>query len=324
MDSMKSPFAVIIGDVNIDIITPPFDPKWLAEGETSIVLDEFTPSLGGNGINVAATLASLEANHLFFGGLGDCGNSIWIEKKCKKLGVNTHFGKLDGKSAGITFAMTYHDGRRQFVATLGTNKIITYENLNLQALKEITPGCHVHRSGFWYTPGLKGKPTIDLFRDIISRGGDTSIDVGWDPEGFTPKNRDILYKTLEYTKFFFGNQKEIKAITQKEDINDAYDEMLNISTTIEEPVLVVHGGEKGCFVITRNEKIHIDSYKLKKIINPTGSGDVFNGGFIYGLLQGWDFRKSAEFANKTACVHLQDLTKIYPNKQDVNSFRIIE
>ena len=121
----RSPFAVVIGDINIEIITPPFDPQIFQTGETSCVLDNFTMSLGGNAINVAATIAGFHDSSHIYRGYGRLCISDWIRKRCDQLGINTSLGTIEGKTAGIIFAMTYIDGRCQFVATLGTNKLIT-------------------------------------------------------------------------------------------------------------------------------------------------------------------------------------------------------
>jgi sugar/nucleoside kinase (ribokinase family) len=310
--------AVVLGDVNIDIITPPFDPQILQDAETSCVLDEFTMSLGGNAINMAGALAALKDNHQFIGGLGDCAISEWIKKKCKSLEINTKFGILEGKSAGITFALTYTGGKRQFVATLGTNNIISLDDLDLSILDNPDMNIHLHRAGFWYTSNMRDA-TANLFKKVIEKGDETSLDVGWDPDDFSEKSRDILYKTLNYTKYFFANEKEILAITNKSAIDDAYDELLTISKVIENPVIVVHRGEKGSAIISRNERIFIDPVPNIEVINPTGSGDVFNGGFVHGLLEGLSLKDSAIFAGKLAAVHLKDITKIYPTLQDVEN-----
>lgn len=311
---MGKSFATVIGDINIDIITPPFDPEILQRGETSCVLDEFTLSLGGNAINVAGALAALNDPHIFLGGIGTCAVSEWIKKRCQQLNIQTKFGILEEKSAGITVALTYTGGRRQFVATLGTNKLITMDKLDLSVLKTTS---HLHRAGFWYTPKLKGEPTIRMFKEIIQNGNQTSLDVGWDPENFNDTNQEILYQTLEYTSIFFGNEKEFKAITRKTKIEDAYHELLGISKTIEEPILVVHQGEHGCSVVSKKGILKIAAYPLLKLINPTGSGDVFNGAFIHGLLNGWNLEQSARFAAKSAAVHISDITKIYPTIEDI-------
>ena len=39
------------------------------------------------------------------------------------------------------------------------------------------------------------------------------------------------------------------------------------------------------------------------VVDTTGCGDVFHGGYIYGLLQGWDIRQTVRFA--AACAALK-------------------
>ncbi|HID90636.1 TPA: carbohydrate kinase family protein, partial [Candidatus Bathyarchaeota archaeon] len=34
--------------------------------------------------------------------------------------------------------------------------------------------------------------------------------------------------------------------------------------------------------------------------DPTGAGDAFDGGFVVGLLRGWDYRRIGRFANAVA------------------------
>ncbi|MBI5455317.1 MAG: hypothetical protein HY956_11860, partial [Deltaproteobacteria bacterium] len=39
-----------------------------------------------------------------------------------------------------------------------------------------------------------------------------------------------------------------------------------------------------------------------KAVDTTGAGDVFHGGYIYGLLQGWGIEKTVEFASAFAAL----------------------
>jgi len=38
------------------------------------------------------------------------------------------------------------------------------------------------------------------------------------------------------------------------------------------------------------------------VVDTTGAGDVFHGGYIYGLLQGWDIKKVVRFASAFAAL----------------------
>jgi adenosine kinase len=52
--------------------------------------------------------------------------------------------------------------------------------------------------------------------------------------------------------------------------------------------LVVTLGEKGTAIFTSDEVIEIPIVPTPKIVDPTGVGDAFRGGFLYGYSKGWD------------------------------------
>lgn len=60
--------------------------------------------------------------------------------------------------------------------------------------------------------------------------------------------------------------------------------------------------EKGCICETRDgDSFSIPGHRGRhSIIDTTGCGDVFHGGYIYGLLQGWPIKQCARFANAAA------------------------
>lgn len=312
MSLMNMKKCAVLGDINIDIITPPFV---LPEDESSCVLDEFTLSLGGNAANVAASLAALEAEHEFHGVTGDGAISQWIQQRCAGLGMNTRLIPLKDHSSGITFAMTFLGGRRQFIATLGTNKLLKLKYIDE---KRILLSDHLHRAGFWYTPGLLGSPNQYLMKSMISEGKQTSLDVGWDPDGYPETHREILYDVLEYTQFFFLNMKEMRAITGYNDIDKGLEMLLQISTHVDKPVVILHQGPAGSLIATRCKRIKIETADVPQN-NPTGTGDIYNAGFIYGLLNEWDLKKCGYFADKLATTHLADVNTIYPTMADINS-----
>ena len=43
------------------------------------------------------------------------------------------------------------------------------------------------------------------------------------------------------------------------------------------------------------------------VVDTTGAGDVFHGGFIYGLLQNWEVTEILRFANAVAALKCRDL-----------------
>lgn len=66
-------------------------------------------------------------------------------------------------------------------------------------------------------------------------------------------------------------------------------------------VLCVTVGDQGAQALDGDRFIHSPGFAVHPV-DTTGSGDVFRGGFIYGLLQGWDTARILRFANAAAAV----------------------
>jgi sugar/nucleoside kinase (ribokinase family) len=70
--------------------------------------------------------------------------------------------------------------------------------------------------------------------------------------------------------------------------------------------LAVTLGVQGAMAVVGNECIRFPAFKVHAV-DTTGAGDIFHGGFIYGLLQNWPLEQIMSFANAAAglnCTHL--------------------
>jgi sulfofructose kinase len=68
------------------------------------------------------------------------------------------------------------------------------------------------------------------------------------------------------------------------------------------PVVGITRGAEGAVFVDRDRRLlQVPGFKVP-IADTTGAGDVFHGGFIYGLLQGWALEDIARFANAVAAM----------------------
>jgi sulfofructose kinase len=65
--------------------------------------------------------------------------------------------------------------------------------------------------------------------------------------------------------------------------------------------LTVTMGERGSITVSNSEFLQIPAFTVKAV-DTTGAGDVFHGGYIYGILQGWDIRDTIIFASALAAM----------------------
>ncbi len=63
-------------------------------------------------------------------------------------------------------------------------------------------------------------------------------------------------------------------------------------------------GADGCNVYVQGEKTHVPGVKASAVVDPTGCGDAFRGGLLYGLSQGWDLVKSVTLANRIGAIKI--------------------
>ena len=89
-----------------------------------------------------------------------------------------------------------------------------------------------------------------------------------------------LEKIIQKTNILLINESELSLITKNENILDSSKQILSMGPQ----KVVVKLGSKGARCISKNEDISVGVYPLKDVVDPTGAGDVFGGGFVSGLI----------------------------------------
>ena len=80
-------------------------------------------------------------------------------------------------------------------------------------------------------------------------------------------------------------------------------------------------GEKGCLCRSKEETFVQPAFEVD-VVDTTGSGDVFHGAFIYGILHNWDLRKTTEFSNAVAAMKCRKVggRAGIPTRKEVDEF----
>ena len=85
-------------------------------------------------------------------------------------------------------------------------------------------------------------------------------------------------------------------------IADVAHELLNLGPQI----VVITQGENGGFCFTQGGEFAFFGFKVE-VVDTTGAGDVFHGAFVYGLLKGWEVKRTATFASAVAAIKCTQL-----------------
>lgn len=92
---------------------------------------------------------------------------------------------------------------------------------------------------------------------------------------------DDLRTAIEGAELLIGNDYEIALIEQKLEVS--HEELIVMGPK----AIITTLGAKGSIIETRHEAIHIKSAKPKKVLDPTGAGDAYRGGFLAGYVRGF-------------------------------------
>jgi sugar/nucleoside kinase (ribokinase family) len=102
--------------------------------------------------------------------------------------------------------------------------------------------------------------------------------------------RDSLVRTISQVDCLILNDAELRQLTEKPNLVQAAREVL----TMGPRVVVAKQGEYGAALITADSFFALPAYPLETVVDPTGAGDTFAGGFVgYLAARGGDLGDDA-------------------------------
>ena len=111
-----------------------------------------------------------------------------------------------------------------------------------------------------------------------------------------------LKKIISKTNILLINESELHLLTKELNVDKSIKEVLSMGPE----KVIVKFGSKGAKCFSENENIAVGVYPVKKVIDPTGAGDVFGGGFISGLVDGLSIKEAMLRGSALASFCIED------------------
>lgn len=290
------PKVISLGNTCLDIILGRSNrlPRWNSE----LIFQETEWRLGGQAANfaIAATRLGLEPILASSIGNDDVGNRIRAEL-ASVMPVDERFFRLQDSETGFSVTLIRDDGERSFLTFLGHQSVFTTKPIMQSLLKAVGNDDIVHISGLYMLPTLR-RELPSLFRQFKQSGVRISFDPGWNPTGFSKTGRQGFYRLLSFTDFYEPNDAELKQLTGETNVQSA---IRRLRATFH-GVTALKLGRKGSRIIEPSGKVtFVPSYPTR-VADTTGAGDVFNAGFIAGVVQDLGLYLSANVGNAAASI----------------------
>jgi ribokinase len=239
---------------------------------------------GGSAANTVVALSRLGLKTGYIGKVGkDLEGEILI-KSLKDEGVNTEGVEVSEGRSGIAIDIVDKQGNRALLVDPGVNDFI--EEVDEQYIEKSK---FLHLTSFVCM--LSNKSFETQKKVVKAYKGDISFDPGM---LYAARGLKAMLPITKKARVIFPSEGEVKVLT-------GHDYKKGAEVLLEDgaEIVAVKLGAKGCYVTDGSKSYEIPAVKTK-VVDTTGAGDAFCGGFLYGLLKGKSLKECGVLGNKVA------------------------
>ena len=237
---------------------------------------------GGSVANSIVGLAQLGNKVGFIGKVNDDSLGIKYEEGLKKEKVEYFYSKKKEKlPTGTCLILITPDSERTMCTFLGTAGKIYANDVDVKAIKNSEM---IFLEGYLWDEGNPKK----AFDKAIQNSNKVAMSLSdlFCVERHKPHFLDLVKNKLDIT---FANEQEIISLIDAKN----FDEVISFGKQLGK-IIVITRGEKGSIAINKDEVVKCDSQKNLKIVDLTGAGDLFAGGFLHGYINELTIKESLE------------------------------
>lgn len=262
-------------------------------------VETFQKFLGGTATNVAVAGARHGRDVALITRTGADAFGRYIHRALREFGVDDRFvSPVNGPPTPVTFCEVFppDDFPLYFYRyPTAPDLLIEPQDLPLEAIRAARV--------YWSTvTGLSQEPSRAAHFaawEARARRQHTVLDLDYRPM-FWPDPSDAsaqVGRALEHVTVAVGNREECEVAVGETDPQRSADALLDRGVELA----VVKQGPKGVLAATRDERVEVAPFPVS-VVNGLGAGDAFGGALVHGLLEGWDLRRTIEFANVAGAI----------------------
>ena len=283
---------VVTGSIAFDYLmsfpgkfTEHFLPEHMSRVSLSFLVDSMDKRRGGCAPNIAYTLALLGETPKLMGTAGQDFEDYrrWLEA----AGVDTSLvQEVPGKFTASFFCSTDVDGNQ--IASFYTGAMANAGELSFRTVEDcalaiVSPN----------DPGAMGQYAEEC-RAL-------RLPYVWDPgQQCARMSGDELRDGIVGAAIVICNDYEFELIRQKTGLDER-------AVLEHSEALVITRGEHGCSIFDAAGRTDVPAVAPHRIVDPTGVGDAFRGGFLKGMAHGAEYVTCARLGSVAAAYALEHL-----------------
>lgn len=266
-------FLDTCADLIVDLgeTVPEFDQK-------EKLVRDFGLYMGGSACIFASQCAKLQLSTVGVGVVGEDSFGGLVRETLRESGVDTSYLTTDS-AVKTSLGISLNRGTDRAILTY--DQSIQAVNASMASEELLKKARHLHIASYYLLRNL-GPGLEDLCARARRLGLTVSLDTNWDPA----ERWELPLELLRQVDVFLPNEREIRFLSGREDLEEAMAYFLRYV-----PVLAVKLGERGAVAATREERVSLPSRQVP-VADTVGAGDSFDGGFLWGYLNGLGLEES--------------------------------
>ncbi len=262
----------------------------LIEGDRADYLLQTIPAdrkqvSGGSAANTAAGIAALGGKAGFIGKVAndDIGNFFARDLRAARVEFTTEMLE-HGAGSGHSMILITPDGERTMNTYLGACHDLTENDIFEE---QVGRAAITFMEGYLWDPPEAKRAFIKAahFAHKHERAAAITLSDPFCVDRFRNEFLDLMRsKTCDYV---FANLEELKSLYQTDDLAEA---VQNIARDTE--IAAITMGADGAMAIRNGEVVTVPAFKVDKVEDVTGAGDLFASGFLLGVARGQEMEEA--------------------------------
>ena len=244
---------------------------------------------GGSSANTVVCLAELGNKVQFIGRIKNdkFGNFFSSDIKKSKAIFNTP-PTNEGASTAHSIILITPDAQRTMCTYLGASIEFEPKDINFSLIKQSK---YLYLEGYLWDSELAKNAFLEAAK--IAQLSNTKIILSLSDSFCVDRHRESFLELIaNYVNIIFCNEAELLSLFKKDKLANCQKDLSSLCE-----LLIVTLGGNGSLIINKNSTEVIKPFMNDKVIDTTGAGDIYAGGFIHGLINNYSLKKCGEIGS---------------------------
>lgn len=259
---------------------------------------------GGSVANTVAGVTSFGGTAAFIGKVSNDYFGNRFVKKLRERGVamDTPYGDGSAGTGRSLIIVSKEDASRTMCTYLGAAQELTVDDVDEEKISH----AKVTFIEGYLLDCAHGRAVIDRVLQYAKAHG-SKIALTLSDSLCVKRHYDDMWELVEnHVDILFANSREINALCNT-DNHDESIRQIQEKCAKEHVIAALTCTEKGVIVIDHQQTIRVEASQVKKLVDSTGTGDLFAAGFLYGFNHGYTLAQCGALGNIAAAEVLQHL-----------------